>query len=391
MGRRRPAARCVAQPGRGPRAGVCPAPSGTGVVPAPQPQLTAGSGWIWLALRGLACSRLAWSGLAGSGLVGTGRLPDPVAQALRLVFGYRDEAQAGPCHAWRALVVFPQQVRAELILGIDAARIDQPEAELVQRVFGQRRSGDQQHARFGEVGDPAHHRFGHGIDHQNRFRDLSTATAAEFAAHTRACSVRGPPPRRARPRSVPSVACHARSTSRARSTVTTRACPRASIRAKLSSDCSPTRWPRRFTNSAWPVTLLYQDRRLRTTSPCWLLTNSIQVPNGSSLTRSYCACSSDVRGASFCLSCVPARSPRRVRVLSAAASSVREAPSSSSRKLARRRLIAAASSPWYPTRDNAASTWVASSGSGTAPWSQQAVTIRWVVSSICRHSSESSP
>ena len=65
---------------------------------------------------------------------------------------------------------------------------------------------------------------------------------------------------------------------RIRRIATTRAWPLAISLDRASRVISDTRWPRWFTNSALSVTVLYQDRRRRTVSPCWLVVNSIHVP-----------------------------------------------------------------------------------------------------------------
>src|SRR5207342_807720 len=166
----------------------------------------------------------------------------------------------------------------------------------------------------------------HRVDHDHRVGDLAPPRAAKFVDHAvPSCGVLLPPP--AKLRSALSAPCHARSTRRPLSAVTTCACPIAIMRARLSSDCSPTRWPRWLTNKALSVTGLNHDRRRRTRSPCWLLTNSNQVPKGRVRRCSYAACSSLLRGAIFGRGDSES-SPRRPRALSFIASSVREAGSS---------------------------------------------------------------
>src|SRR5690606_36103863 len=210
---------------------------------------------------------------------------DPGPHRPGLVLGEADEAEAGPDLARGARLVHPEQVRADLDGGLAAAR-GQAEAELVQRVLHQRRAGHQQHAGLGQVADAADHALGHRVDHEDGVAGFAAPGAAELVDHAGVSPASGSAsPRPAKLRRVRSAACQARSTRRPRSAVTMRACPAAIFLAIASSECSPTRWPRWFTNSAVPVTGLNQDMRRRTTSPCWLMVNSIQVPNGS--TRSW--------------------------------------------------------------------------------------------------------
>src|SRR5690606_14255059 len=160
--------------------------------------------------------------------------------------------------------------------------VRQREVQLVQRVVGQRLAGDQQQAGLGQVADPAHHPLGHRVGHHDGVGGLAALGAPEFLVHACASvpsSPRSPSPAKLRKACI--AACQARSTRRAWPLVTIRACPEASSRATLSSDCSPMRWPRWLTNRALPVSRLYQESRRRTVSPCWLVVNSIQVPNGS--------------------------------------------------------------------------------------------------------------
>src|SRR5690606_21203964 len=163
----------------------------------------------------------------------------------------------------------------------------QGEAELVQRVVGQRLAGHQQHPGLGQVADPADDPPGHRVGHQDRAGSLAPLGAPELVHHAGAppdSASRSPRPAKLRRACI--AACQARSTRRACPAVTIRAWPAAIILATLSSDCSPLRCPRWLTNSARPVTGLNHDRRRRTTSPCWLVTNSIQVPKGSTLSCS---------------------------------------------------------------------------------------------------------
>src|SRR5690606_25193803 len=220
--------------------------------------------------------------------------------------------------------------RADLDRGGLVVAAGQREAELVEGVVDQRLAGHQQHARLGQVADVAHRLAGHRIGDRNLPVGLAPPCAPEFLHHAGALAVVASSPRPAKLRSALTAACHARSTRRPRSAVTRRAWPLAIIRARLSRVCSATRWPRWLTNRALSVIRLYQDRRRRTTSPCWLTTNSSQQPNGSTLSWSYCACSSAVRCGSFGFSARTLSSPRRTRALSFIASSVREAGSSAS-------------------------------------------------------------
>ena len=181
------------------------------------------------------------------------------------------EAWAASCHS---------RCAPTSIGGLAALRIVEVEAELVQRVLDHRGVGHQQHAGLRQVAQAAD--------------DARRPSCPPRSPCRRPCGARRGGIRRscvcppvsavsllpAKLRSALSAACQARSTRRPLSAVTTCACPIAIMRARLSSDCSPTRWPRWFTNSALSVIGLNHDRRRRTRSPCWLLTNSNHVPKG---------------------------------------------------------------------------------------------------------------
>src|SRR5699024_186060 len=183
-----------------------------------------------------------------------------------------------------------QQVCTDLDRRGLAVAAVQREAELVERVVGQRPAGQQQHPRLRQVADMAHHLVGHDVGDRDLAAGLASFRAPEFLFHAGVPAVVVPSPRPAKLRSALTVACQARSTSRPRSAVTRRAWPAAIIRARLSRVCSDTRWPRWLTNRALSVMRLYQDRRRRTTSPCWLMVNSTQQPNGNTRSWSFWVC-----------------------------------------------------------------------------------------------------
>src|SRR5690606_11691554 len=131
------------------------------------------------------------------------------------------------------------------------------------------------------VADVADDLARHRVGDLDRLVRLAPPGAPEFLGHAGALVVAGSSPRPAKLRRALTAACQARSTRRPRSAVTSRTCPAEIIRARPSRLCSATRWPRWLTNRALSVMRLYQDRRRRTTSPCWLVVNSIQQPNGS--------------------------------------------------------------------------------------------------------------
>src|SRR5690606_32180903 len=207
----------------------------------------------------------------------------PLAQHGQLAFLDGQEAQPGPALAGGVGAAEPDQVRARVDRHCPAGAVDDLETQLIQRVLAQRRAGDQQHAGFGNIADPADGLLGHRVENDHRFVDIAALRAARFVDHASAPALAASlaPAFPEKLRRALTVACQARSIRRPLPWVTTRTWSRAIKRARLSSDCSPRRWPRWFTNRALSVTGLYQDRRWRVMSPCWLMANSNQVPNGS--------------------------------------------------------------------------------------------------------------
>src|SRR5690606_1311581 len=254
---------------------------------------------------------------------------DPFAQLGRVVGGDVDEAEAGPVLARHVGAIGPEVVGTD-VDGATAVAILEREAQLEQRVVAKPAVGDQHHPGLGDVADAADRLLGHGVPD---FDDVGGAAALRPAVLGHApllASASGALPENER--KAPTMAFQARSMMLAWPSSTTLTLPRCNSRASQFSEYSPTRWPRWLTNRQWPVTVLYQDRRRRTRSPCWLTVNSNQVPKGRPRRRSITACSSGLSGASFSPSGARCSTswPSRERDFSHTASSVREAASMSS-------------------------------------------------------------
>src|SRR5690606_15448114 len=304
------------------------------------------SGAGWQAASRAARTSAMVGRRARSDVLAAGRI-HPLADEGDIGGRHVDEAEAGPDLAGRQCFVRPESVRAGLDAAHAAAVDRQREAHLIQRVVHQRLAQDQQHAGLGQVAELADDLAGHGVGDVDIEADLAALGATVVGAGLvhRAGTSAGVCPAKERRAFI--TALQARSISVPFSSSTTLTSPLTMALARPSSVCSPTFWPRWFTNSTWPVTVENQDRRRRTFSP-WLTVNSNQVPKGRCLICSSRACSSALRLTFFLRACCSS-SPSRARAFRRMVSSVRLAALSSSVLVCgstRRWAIAAASSLW---------------------------------------------